>query len=182
MRLPAILRSIQRLLRILEENDVAYMVIGGYALPFYGRIRTTIDIDLVVAIKTEEELNRLRSWLQQNNFEVTVGSFQNPVIVVLDKRENVEIELWLKPDGIVFDDEALRRRRKMRLDENVEAWVVSPEDFIVNKLARRDRGAVDEQDVKSVLVRQEDKLDWQYLNRRAREAGVITILQIIQSQ
>jgi len=70
----------------------------------------------------------------------------------------------------------------MRLDENVEAWVVSPEDFIVNKLARRDRGAVDEQDVKSVLVRQEGKLDWQYLNRRAREAGVITILQIIQSQ
>lgn len=182
MRLPAILRSIQRLLRILEENDVAYMVIGGYALPFYGRIRTTIDIDLAVAIKTEEEFNRLRSWLQQNNFEVTVGSFQNPVIVVLDKRENVEIELWLKPDGIVFDDEALRRRRKMRLDENVEAWVVSPEDFIVNKLARRDRGAVDEQDVKSVLVRQEGKLDWQYLNRRAREAGVITILQIIQSQ
>lgn len=182
MRLPAILRSIQRLLRILEENDVAYMVIEGYALPFYGRIRTTIDIDLAVAIKTEEELNRLRSWLQQNNFEVTVGSFQNPVIVVLDKRENVEIELWLKPDGIVFDDEALRRRRKMRLDENVEVWVVSPEDFIVNKLARRDRGAVDEQDVKSVLVRQEGKLDWQYLNRRAREAGVITILQIIQSQ
>lgn len=182
MRLPAILRSIQRLLRILEENDVAYMVIEGYALPFYGRIRTTIDIDLAVAIKTEEELNRLRSWLQQNNFEVTVGSFQNPVIVVLDKRENVEIELWLKPDGIVFDDEALRRRRKMRLDENVEVWVVSPEDFIVNKLARRDRGAVDEQDVKSLLVRQEGKLDWQYLNRRAREAGVITILQIIQSQ
>jgi hypothetical protein len=182
MRLPAILRSIQRLLRILEENDVAYMVIEGYALPFYGRIRTTIDIDLAVAIKTEEELNRLRSWLQQNNFEVTVGSFQNPVIVVLDKRENVEIELWLKPDGIVFDDEALRRRRKMKLDENVEAWVVSPEDFIVNKLSRRDRGAVDEQDVKSVLVRQEGKLDWQYLNRRAREAGVITILQIIQSQ
>lgn len=182
MRLPAILRSIQRLLRILEENDVAYMVIGGYALPFYGRIRTTIGIDLAVAIKTEEELSRLRSWLQSEDFEVTVGSFQNPVIVVLDKRENVEIELWLKPDGIVFDDEALRRRRKMRLDENVEAWVVSPEDFIVNKLARRDRGAVDEQDVKSVLVRQESKLDWQYLNRRARKAGVITILQIIQSQ
>ena len=182
MRLPAILRSIQRLLRILEENDVAYMVIGGYALPFYGRIRTTIDIDLAVAIRTEKEFSRLRCCLQQSNFEVTVGSFQNPVIVVLDKRENVEVELWLKPDGIVFDNEVLRRRRKMRLDENVEAWVVSPEDFIVNKLARRDRGAVDEQDIKSVLVRQEGKLDWIYLNRRTREAGVITILQIIQSQ
>lgn len=180
--MPAILRSLQRLLKVLEDNGVAYMVIGGYALPFYGRIRATVDIDLAVAIGSEEEWNRLCPWLQKNDFEVTIGSIQNPLILALDKKENVEIELWLRPDGIVFDGETLRRRRKMKLDENVEAWVVSPEDFIVNKLARPDRGAVDEQDVKSVLVRQESKLDWEYLKKRAREAGILTILQAIQAE
>jgi len=180
--LPAILRSLQRLLKVLEDNGVAYMVIGGYALPFYGRIRATVDIDLAVAISSEEEWNRLCPWLQKNDFEVTISSIQNPLILALDKKENVEIELWLRPDGIVFDGETLRRRRKMKLDENVEAWVVSPEDFIVNKLARPDRGAVDEQDVKSVLVRQESKLDWEYLKKRAREAGILTILQAIQAE
>jgi hypothetical protein len=158
------------------------MVIGGYALPFYGRIRTTIDVDLAVAIKTEEEFDGLCGWLLRNDFEVTIGSFQNPLIVILDKQEKLEIELWLKPDGVVFDAETLKRRRKVTLDAGVEAWIVSPEDFIVNKLARPDRGAVDEQDVKSVLVRQAGKLDWEYLERRAREAGVLTILQIIQTQ
>jgi predicted nucleotidyltransferase len=69
----------------------------------------------------------------------------------------------------------------MELDEGFEAWVISPEDFIVNKLARPDRGAVDEQDVKSVLVRQEDKLDRKYLERRARDAGVFNILKIIEA-
>jgi hypothetical protein len=158
------------------------MLIGGYALPFYGRIRTTVDVDLAATLKTEKELNTFRGWLQQDDFEITVCSFRNPLIVVLDRREMVELELWLRPDGVVFDDETRRRRRKVSLGEEVEAWVISPEDFVVNKLARPDRGAVDEQDVKSVLVRQGDKLDKKYLKRRAQEAGVLAILQAIQTQ
>jgi len=45
--------------------------------------------------------------------------------------------------------------------------IILPEDFIANKLARPDRGAVDEQDVKNVLVRQACKLDSEYLTKRA---------------
>jgi len=178
--LPAILRSLHRLLKLFEDKKVPYMIIGGYALPFYGRIRTTVDVDLAVAIKTSEELNQVLDLLQSADFDPTIKSSNNPLLVV-DRKEKVEIELWLKPDGIVFDDENLRRRQKVRLDANTLAWVVSAEDFIVNKLARPDRGVTDEQDVKSVLVRQENKLDKQYLERRAREAGVLTILQTIEA-
>jgi hypothetical protein len=157
------------------------MIIGGYALPFYGRIRTTVDIDLAVAIRTEEEFSSLLDSLRSADFEPAADSFLNPQIVVLDRREKIEAELWLRPDGIVFDDETLRRRRKATLDPNTSAWIVSPEDFIVSKLARPDRGVIDEQDVKSVLVRQADKLDSRYLEKRAEEAGVLTILQTIQA-
>jgi len=157
------------------------MIIGGYALPFYGRIRTTIDLDLAVMIKAKQELQQLCNWLQTINFEDTISHPENPVIVVVDQKEKVEIELWLKPDGIIFDNETLRRRRKATLDENIEAWIISPEDFIVNKLARPDRGAIDEQDVKSVLVRQNDKLDKEYLEKRARDAEVLTVLKTIQA-
>jgi hypothetical protein len=157
------------------------MIIGGYALPFYGRIRTTVDIDLAVAIKPGEELNRLRDLLRSADFEPTICSPDNPLIVVLDQKEEIEIELWLRPDGIVFDEETLRRRRKVRLDSNIWAWIISAEDFIINKLARSDRGVTDEQDVKSVLVRQNNKLDNEYLQRRAGEAGVLTILRTIQA-
>jgi len=179
--LSTILRSLQRLLKLLEGKNVAYMIIGGYALPFYGRIRTTLDIDLAVAIKTDEEIKQLFRWLQSIDFEVTNYSPQNPLIIIVDRREELEVELWLKPDGIVFDEETLRRRKRAKLDENTEAWIISPEDFIVNKLARLDRGAVDEQDVKSVLVRQGDKLDRRYLNKRARDAEVIKVLESIRA-
>jgi hypothetical protein len=176
------LASLQRLLKLLEEHNVAYMLIDGYALPFYGRIRTTVDIDLAVAVRREKELIELRDWLEQCDFEVTIGSFQKPLIVVVDRKEGVELKMWTKPDGVAFDDETLKRRRKVRLSEKIEAWVISPEDFIVNKLARLDRDAMDEQDVKSVLVRQGVKLDEAYVGRRARQAGVATILQALQTK
>jgi predicted nucleotidyltransferase len=179
--LPAILRSLQRLLKLFEDKNVPYMIIGGYALPFYGRIRTTVDIDLAVAIKTEKELNQLLNSLRAADFEPTIASLNNPLIVVLDRKERIELELWLKPDGVVFDDETLRRRQKAEIAANFWVWLISAEDFIVNKLARPDRGAIDEQDVKSVLIRQETKLDNEYLQRRAKQAGVLAILQAIQA-
>lgn len=176
-----ILKSLERLLNLFEKKNISYMIIGGYALPFYGRIRTTVDLDLAIAIKTKEELDRLRDWLKSIDFEMAVDSYLNPVIVVLDKKEKLEIELWLRPDGIDFDDELLKRRRKMELITDFEAWVISPEDFIVTKLARPDRSVVDEQDVKSVLVMQRNKLDRKYLEKRALNAGVLTLLETIES-
>lgn len=177
----AVLTSLKRLVRLFEAKGVAYMIIGGYALPFYGRIRATLDVDLAVAVKGEKELKRLCGWLESVDFEVTDYSPLNPLMVVVDRQEKVEIELWLKPDGVVFDEETLRRRRKVKLAAGFEVWLISAEDFIVNKLARPDRGAVDEQDVKSVLVRQESKLDMKYLEKRAKQAGVQTILKAIQT-
>lgn len=176
-----ILRSLQRLVGLFEDKNIPYMIIGGYALPFYGRIRTTIDLDLAAAIKNEEELIKLCDWLRLIDFEATLSSPLNPLIVVFDRKEKVEIELWFQPDGIIFDNQTLNRRRKVRMDADIEAWIVSPEDFIVNKLARPDRGAIDEQDVKSVLVRQEGKLDEKYLKKRAKEAEVLTILEHIRT-
>jgi hypothetical protein len=157
------------------------MVIGGYALPFYGRLRTTVDLDLAVATASQQ-FNVLLDLLRSADFQPTICSPNNPVIVVVDHKEGIEFELWTKPDGIVFDEETIKRRRKAQIGEGTWAWIVSPEDFIVTKLARADRGVIDEQDVKSVLTAQEGKLDYAYLEKRARDAQVLTILEIIQNE
>lgn len=41
---------------------------------------------------------------------------------------------------------------------------------------------MDEQDVKSVLVRQKNKLDEKYLRKRAQKTGVLALLQITEAQ
>ena len=132
-------------------------------------------------LKLRKNFAALLNLLRAADFEPTICSPNNPLIVVVDRKEKIEFELWTKPDGIVFDEETLSRRRKAQLSEGISAWVVSAEDFIVTKLARPDRGVVDEQDVKSVLVRQEGKLDWNYLEKRAEDAQVLTILKAIQN-
>lgn len=174
------LRTLRRLIRVFDDNGVVYMIIGGYALPFYGRLRTTVDLDLAVAIRSRSEFDQLLIILKADDFQATLASPNNPLIVVVDRKEQVEFEIWTKPDGIFFDDETINRRRKAHLGEGVDAWIVSPEDFIVTKLARADRGVVDEQDVKSVLEIQKNKLDWVYLHKRAKDAEVLTILKTIQ--
>ena len=178
--MPAILRTLQKIIKLFDENKIDYMIIGGYALPFYGRIRTTVDLDLAVAVKTKAKFDLLLNLLQTADFEPTICSPRNPLILVKDRKEKIELELWTKPDGIVFDEETLKRRRKANVSSEISAWIVSPEDLIVTKLARPDRGVTDEQDVKSVLVRQAGKLDDDYLEARAANAGVLVILKTIQ--
>jgi hypothetical protein len=158
------------------------MIIGGYALPLYGRLRTTVDLDLAVAVKSQQQFNVLLNLLRSVDFQPTLSSPNNPVMVVVDLKEGIEFDIWTKPDGIVFDEETIKRRRKAQLGEGICAWIVSPEDFIVTKLARADRGVIDEQDVKSVLTAQEGKLDYTYLEKRAKDAQVLTILKAIQNE
>jgi hypothetical protein len=140
-----------------------------------------VDPDLAVAVFSQSEFDSLVKLLRTADFEPNVSASRSPLILAIDRKERLEFELWTKPDGIVFDAETMKRRRKADLGEGVSAWVVSPEDFIVTKLARADRGVTDEEDVKSVLVRQAGKLDEAYLEKRAKDAQVLTILRTFKN-
>lgn len=52
----------QGLLRGLDEHRVDYVVFGALAMLFYGFVRTTEDLDIVVA-SDQENLNRVAAWL-----------------------------------------------------------------------------------------------------------------------
>ncbi len=155
------------------------MLIGGYALPFYGAIRATIGIDIAVEIAIKEQFDTLIEKAIDFGFRPQIYSFLNPLCLLLDDKTGLEIELWMRIDGVDWDAETLKRRQKQKLDE-FEFWVISPEDFIVNKLARSDRSVQDEKDVKSVLVRCLDTLDRKYLEQKAKKAGVMSLLEVIE--
>jgi hypothetical protein len=114
--------------------------------------------------------------VKQENLDTNSTKF-----VMVDCEIGVEVEVWLRPDGTVFDQETLKRRKRVKLDDDLEAWIVSPEDLVVNKLARSDRGAVDEQDVKSVLTRTRKQFRRKLpQKKRAKNAGVLKVLETIQ--
>jgi len=156
------------------------MLIGGYALPAYGRIRATIDVDIAIAA-TFSEVVKLCGQLVKRGFQLPSSPDERAQLFVLtDLRNRAEIEVWTKPDGVVFDEELLRRRVKVRpFDDDFGMFAIGPEDFIVNKLSRKDRGVQDEMDVISVLRLQKDRLDYEYLAKRAKAADVAGFLQML---
>ena len=156
------------------------MLIGGYALPAYGQIRATMDVDLAIAANYQD-IARLQEQLRERGYQLPAKSNSAaPLFIVVDVKSKFEVEIWTKPDGIIFDDELLRRRVKVHPFNNAfEMFVIGPEDFIVNKLARKDKGVQDEQDVISVLKRQKGKLDYDYLAKRAQQTNVNEQLRLI---
>lgn len=159
------------------------MLIGGLALAAYGQIRATQDVDLAIVASYEKSV-KLRGRLQKLGYQLASELNPNaPFFLVTDRKEMVEVEMWTKPDGVVFDKELLRRRVKIRpFGDSFEMFAIGPEDFVVNKLARGDRGVQDEQDAVSVLALQKGKLVYSYLRKRAKQVGVIELLETLMQR
>lgn len=56
------LLDLRGLLRGLREHEVEYVLFGALAMVFYGFVRNTEDLDIVVA-PDQENLNRVAEWL-----------------------------------------------------------------------------------------------------------------------
>ena len=159
------------------------MLIGGFALPAYGQIRATQDLDMAIAAEHDESVKLQKRLRELSYLLPSKPQPEAPVFVVTDLKNMLEVEIWTRPDGITFDNELLRRRVRVRpFNDHFQMFAIGPEDFIVNKLARRDRGTQDETDVVSVLKRQMGKLDYVYLAKRAKKAGVVEQLQMLMTR
>lgn len=181
--MPGTSRALRKLSTALDKFAIPHMLIGAFALAAYGQIRATQDVDLAIAASYEKSVE-LQSRLLKMGYQL--ASEPNPnarFFLVTDLKEMFEVIMWTKPDGVVFDKELLRRRVKIRpFDDSFEMFAIGPEDFVVNKLARGDRGVQDEQDVVSVLELQKGKLDYSYLRKRAKQADVMELLETLMQK
>ena len=93
---------LQIIFNIAANNNVPIVLIGGLALPAYNITRTTLEIDICINLKPQEELNRFIGALKQNG----ISTVQKPKIshnlFTVEKRG--EAEIWLKPcDAFSWD-------------------------------------------------------------------------------
>jgi hypothetical protein len=101
------------------------MLIGGFALAAYGQIRATLDVDLAIASDHEKSIE-LQRRLQKPGYQLASEPNPSaPFFLVTDLKEMLEVEMWTKPDGVVFDRELLRRRVKVRPFGNISKCLQS---------------------------------------------------------
>lgn len=100
-------RAAERLVAILESEQIPYAIIGALALNEYGHRRVTVDVDLVMR---EEDLQRFkRGWLGRGYAERVPGSGK-----LVDTELGVHIDVLStgrfpgddKPKPVAFPDPA----------------------------------------------------------------------------
>jgi hypothetical protein len=97
-------QDFKEFIQLLNDNQVKYLVIGGYAVAVHGHPRYTKDIDIWIEI-SEENAQKLVTALTQFGFEslgLTSEDFQTPNQIIQLGYPPNRIDLITNPDGIDF--------------------------------------------------------------------------------
>lgn len=174
--------------KVLDDLGIQYFVTGGMAVFVWGRPRFTADVDIVIALKSENSIKLIRAlrafgksgYIDEDAVEEALRNKSE--FNFIDGITGVKVDFWVLRDRDVFEQLRFKRRvgRKI-LDYMV--YFISPEDLILSKLIwhQKSESTRHMEDAESVLKVSDKKLDFKYLKKRAKELGVSEILTKIRS-
>jgi predicted nucleotidyltransferase len=122
-------------LKSLKDNDVKYLLIGGYAVILNGHIRNTMDLDIAIA-PSDENADRMVKALKDFGFDVpnlSVDLFTKPRNVVRMGFPPIKIEIINYLEGVAF--EKAHANRRLVNFEGLEISLIDVHDLIANKKA-----------------------------------------------
>jgi hypothetical protein len=124
----------KELLKIFNEREVKYLVIGGYAVMKYSEPRYTKDLDIWVEASPE---NAKKVFQALKDFgsplvDLTEADFASDGFFQMG-RPPVRVDILMSLDGVKFQD-AWTNRVTTEFDE-VSASLIGLEDLIENKKA-----------------------------------------------
>lgn len=97
-------QDFKEFIQLLNDNQVRYLVIGGYAVAIHGYPRYTKDIDIWLEMMPENAANVMQT-LQQFGFgslDFTPEDFLTPDQVIQLGYPPNRIDLITTPDGVDF--------------------------------------------------------------------------------
>lgn len=166
---------LKRLIGMLEDAGIPYMVAGSLGSSFHGRPRATNDVDIVIA-PTEAQLRRFLGRLRPDCYvsdEAALAALhQGLTFNVIDMNTQWKADFRIRQDRPFSRMEFSRRQKAAIL--NLEVWVVSAEDAILSKLewAKESASMQQMEDVLGILRTQYRHLDERYLLKWGQELGV----------
>jgi len=164
----------------LHSLSIDYMVTGSFAMATYVTARTTMDIDIVLEIKSSDATRFERRFA--GDYYVTTSS-----IVRAFERESmfniVNNSTLVKVDCIVkkkdrFEIEMFERRRRAKIGAT-EFWVISKEDLILSKL-RWASASHSERQLDDILKLLESGADQAFLSDMVGKMDLIHVWQAFE--
>ncbi len=174
-----------KVIAVLDELEIPYLIGGSFASSLYGLSRSTNDADLLVAIKLEHTQTLARKlepefYVDESAIKRAVQAGRHFNVIHIERAFKVDMFV-AKADG--FAEKQLERRqlRTVSNGPDHEAYFASPEDTVLAKLDwyRRGNEVSDLQwrDILNVMKIQGDRLDREYMQHWAQELGVADLLE-----
>ncbi len=151
----------------LDQRGIAYMVVGSFASTYFGALRTTLDIDIVIQA-TPDQLRGFVADLQADDYYAELDAAlealkHESMFNAIDSATGWKIDLIFRKSR-AFDREEFGRRVPAKLFD-IQLFVASVEDVVISKLEWAKLGQSQRQieDVAKVLAVQWNSLDQRYL-------------------
>jgi hypothetical protein len=153
------------------------MITGGSALGFWGHVRTTMDIDIVIHIFPRQVDSFIKS-VKDESFvdsnEAQRAIQQKDMFNVIHNETCFKVDVIPLNDRNVYELEKFKRRVKINF-LNRDIFVISAEDLIISKLLwSKSAGGSERQlrDCESIYRLNRDNLDLSYITKWIRELGI----------
>lgn len=155
---------IKNIAKALDREKLPYMLIGGQAVLLYGRPRLTKDIDITLGIDVENytEIERLCDKLKLNIIPKNIKSFveETKVLPAADAKSKIRVDFIFSSTS--YERQAIKRTKAIRIKGHLVKFA-AVEDVIIHKMfAGR---AIDIEDVKSILIKGERKINFTYIKK-----------------
>ena len=168
--------------QIFEACGLRYLVGGSLASSLSGEPRSTLDVDIVVAM-TPLDVATLASALggefDVDEHAVARAARDRTSVNIFHRASAIKVDLFVM-GGSPLDEEQMDRRQRVQVSTDRHLYAYTPEDILLQKLRwfRKGNEVSDRQwrDVLGIMLVQGQGLDRTYLRDRAERLGVSDLL------
>ncbi len=162
----------------MEKSGYRYSITGAMAASYFGRARTTRDIDFRVQIKGAD-LDNFLGRLENQGLKVNRNRVKRQLASGYHVLEFQDSRSPYRVDFIIDNVRPISRRKGIAL--GLATFYDTPESLILSKLRRimatvsREKSYKDKEDICAILAT--TKVDTRRLMRWAKEQGTLDVLK-----
>ncbi|MBI4655505.1 MAG: nucleotidyl transferase AbiEii/AbiGii toxin family protein [Elusimicrobia bacterium] len=168
----------------LDKLGIAYMVTGGSALSFWGHVRTTMDIDIVVQIspsRIPELIAAVKDESYIDEDDVRLAVSEKRMFNVIFNATVFKVDFAVLDDTKPYQKESFSRRKEFEL-AGQPLWVITAEDLVLSKLRWMKSAGGSErqlQDCRSIMELNKGMLDTKYMEKWASVLGISDEIKLL---
>lgn len=128
-------QDFKELLELFNEHKVEYMIVGAYALAYYGAPRFTGDIDIFVkpSIENTQRILLALADFGFGSLNLKIDDFQNPDSVVQLGVPPVRVDIINSITGVTWEE--ADQGKVEGLYGNISVYFLGKEQYMANKRA-----------------------------------------------